>query len=46
MPGNNTASVDTNVSNNNADRGYRTPGAPSSGSGTNTGSGNGSDDSF
>ena len=42
----NSASFGSNVSTNNTNQGYDIMGTPASGSGTNTGSGNGSDDSF
>ena len=42
----NTAAFGANFSNGNGDQGYRIQGTPATGSGTNTGSGNGSNDSF
>ena len=44
--GTNTASFGSNVSTNNTGSGYNIKNAPNTGSGTNTGSDNGSDDSF
>ena len=44
--GANSATFGSNLSTNNTAQGYHITGTPASGSGTNTGSGNGSDDSF